>query len=197
MHANQKREAEEGLQHRCPFCRELAVGTIEELMPRIMKRVKENDPVALFQTGLKRCEEGDYETAFKYFTKAAESDDADAHYNLSTMYDEGWGVEKDKKKETYHLEKAAIAGHHLARHNLGRNEALKGNFDRAVKHFTIACNLGHIDSLQYLQVLVEEGFAREEDHASALLAYQAAVDATKSPEREEAEAFFEGRPELL
>jgi len=35
------------------------------------------------------------------------------------MYYEGQGVEKDKKKDVYHLEQAAIGGHPNARHNLG------------------------------------------------------------------------------
>ena len=40
-------------------------------------------------------------------------------YNLSLMYRDGQGVEKDKKKELYHLEEAAIGGHPDVRHNLG------------------------------------------------------------------------------
>jgi TPR repeat protein len=39
----------------------------------------------------------------------------DAHYNLSIMYSEGQGNEKDLKKKVYHLEEAAIGGHADAR----------------------------------------------------------------------------------
>ena len=35
------------------------------------------------------------------------------------MYREGDDVEKDVKKAVYHMEKAAIGGHHLAGRNLG------------------------------------------------------------------------------
>jgi len=42
-----------------------------------------------------------------------------AHYKLSVLYREGEGVEKDTKKELFHLEEAAIAGHPRARFRLG------------------------------------------------------------------------------
>jgi TPR repeat protein len=68
--------------------------------------------------GCKRSDEGDYIGAFEYYTKAAELGDAEAHYGLSVIYRLGRGVEKDKKKEVYHLEEAAIGGFVDARHNL-------------------------------------------------------------------------------
>jgi TPR repeat protein len=46
---------------------------------------------------------------------------------------EGNGVEKDEKKELHHLEEAAIAGHPVARHNLGCYEGMNGRMERAVK----------------------------------------------------------------
>jgi len=58
-----------------------------------------NDPLAFQQMGVRYYEEGDYDTAFGYFTKAAELGDADAHYFLSVLYQEGRGVEKNEEKE--------------------------------------------------------------------------------------------------
>ena len=60
--------------------------------------------------GQMRYHEGDYKTALEYYIKAAELGNAEAHYCLSVMYHEGGGVVKDKKKNIYHLEKAAIGG---------------------------------------------------------------------------------------
>ena len=94
------------------------------------------------------------------------------------------------KKHIYHLEEAAIGGHPEARHRLGCEESLNGNFERAKKHFIIAAKLGYHDSLEMIKCLYKQGNASKEDYASALRAYQAAVDATKSQQREEAEAFF-------
>ena len=82
-YANQKREYEEGLEHRCAFCREPLTNSQEEVIKKIMKRIKENnDPAAMHQTGIRHYREGDYETTFKYWSKAAELGNADAHYNF-------------------------------------------------------------------------------------------------------------------
>jgi len=59
------------------------------------------------------------------------------------LYSEGQGVEKDQKKELFHLEEAAIGGHPEARYNLACIEGINDRIDRAVKHFIIAANLGH------------------------------------------------------
>ncbi len=185
-YANQMREFEAGLQRRCAFCREPAPKSDEEYNKQCMKRIKQNDPIGMRQMGEKHSDEGDYETALQYLTKAAQMGDAIAHNALSCLYHNGEGVEKDKEKEMYHLEEAAIGGHHKARHNLGCNEYDNGNFERARKHFIIAANLGHHGSLSNLKLLYAKGHASKEDYAGALRAYQAAVDATKSEERERA-----------
>jgi TPR repeat protein len=151
-----------------------------------MKRVKANDPAALCQMGSKCYNEGDYEGAFEYYTRAAELGDMNAHFNLSTMYQKGGGVEKDMKKEVYHLEEAAIGGHATARFNLGVEEEDKGRYDRAIKHFIIAANLGCDKSLDVVKKGFMKGFVRKDDYAAALRGHYVAVDATKSPQREKA-----------
>jgi TPR repeat protein len=151
------------------------------------KRMKKNDLVAMCQMGRERYGKGDYNDAIQYWTKTAELGDAEAHFKLSIMYLKGEGVDKDMKKEVYHLEEAAIGGHPAARHNLGIHEANNGRYERAVKHFIIAANLGYDYSLTNLKRLYADGHASKEDYAGALRAYQAAVDATKSEERKKAE----------
>jgi hypothetical protein len=75
--------------------------------------------------------------------------------------------------------------------NLGCAEWENGRLDRAVKHFIIAAKLGHDGSLYALKEGYKDGIVSKEDFASALRAHQAAVNATKSPQREEAEAFHQ------
>jgi TPR repeat protein len=152
-----------------------------------MKRIKKNCPVAMCHMGKKRYHQGDYDKAFAYFTTAAELGDAGAHYNLSCLYRDSEGVEKDMKKQVYHLEEAAIGGHPSARYNLGIEEENNGRYERAVKHWIIGSNLGHDQSLKGLKDLYAEGYVSKEEYANALRAYQASVDATKSEEREKAE----------
>jgi hypothetical protein len=187
--ANQKREVAAGLQRRCVFCRQPAPKTDVETEKRRVKRIKKNCPVAMREEGKKRRDEGDYDTAFEYFTKAAELGDAGAHYELSIMYRKGQFVEKGNEREIHHLEEAVIRGHPAARHDLGCEEANNGDFDRAKKHFIIAANLGYHGSLKCLRQLYADGHASKEEYADALRAYQAAVNATKSPERAAAEVF--------
>ena len=189
-YANTKRENEAGLWHRCVFCREPAVFGEEEINKRCEKRIKKNDPAAMHFLGKKLYDAGDYETALEYLTKAAELGYAGAHYDLSNLYRKGEGVDKDMKMAIYLLEEAAIAGHPSARYNLGIYEGNNGRFERARKHLIIAANLGNDDSLKAIKDLYAGGHASKEDYANALRACQAAVDATKSEEREVADAYF-------
>src|SRR6056300_1567949 len=95
-HANKQREWEQGLEQKCAYCREPLPDTQEEAEKILMKRVKANDPAAIRQIGDKCFREGDFEGAFEYLTKAAELGDIDGHYNLSVLYHNGKGVEKDE-----------------------------------------------------------------------------------------------------
>ncbi len=174
---------------RCPFCREPTADD-EENTKRKMNRIKANDPVALCQMGTARFHEGDYDTAIKYCTKAAELGDVKAHYQLADSYHQGDIVEKDEEKEIYHLEKAATGGHPGARHDLGCYESRNGNMERAVKHFIIAANVGYEESMKWLWKHYSAGNITKEELDATLRTHQAAIDATKSPERAAAETFY-------
>jgi tetratricopeptide (TPR) repeat protein len=188
--ANKMREHKAGLEKRCVFCREPVSKSMEDVLKRLTKRVKQNDPDAMREMGYNRSLEGDYQSALKYFTKATELDCAHTHYDLSILYGEGKGVEKDTEKQVYHLEQAAIAGHPTARHNLGCAEATYGRYERATKHFIIAASLGYHDSLNELRGLYADGHASKEEYAGSLRAYQTAVEATKSVQRAKAESML-------
>jgi hypothetical protein len=189
-YANVKRELKQGLKPRCAFCREPEEKSDEEHDKLLMERVKKNDPVAMTDMGKKHLEEGDDGKAFEYWTMATELGHVEAHFCLGGLYFEGKGVEKDMKKAVHHLEQAAIGGHPGARAALGIHEEENGRFDRAAKHFIINANLGCDLSLKSVKNLFVQGIVCKEEFAAALRAHQAAVDATKSAERDEAEAFF-------
>ena len=189
-YTNKKRELEEGLGHKCPYCREAVPFTEEKIDQNYMERVKVNDPVALYQVGSKYQEKGDFEGAFEYWIKAAELGYMDAHFNLAVMYRQGDGVEKDLKKEIYHAEEAAIGGHPDARYDLGVEEQDKGRYDRAMKHYIIAAKAGYDKGLDRVKKGFRSGHVSKEDFEAALRGHQAAIDATKSEQREEAYASF-------
>jgi TPR repeat protein len=162
-HANKQREREQGLVHKCPYCREELPETEEEKVQNLMKRAKANDPFALCKMGKLCDDEGDYEGAFEYYTKAAEAGDMDGHYELSLMYHQGQGVEKDMKKLVHHLEEAAIGGHPWARHNLSAIEQNRGREDRAYRHLIIAAKQGFDDGLDAVKKGFMDGSVNKED----------------------------------
>ena len=186
---NERQWEERRQQPTCPFCRHPIPETEEEFNQNLMKRVEANDPNSISRLGYRHLNEGNYDGAFKCFAKAVELGDTSAHYHLSIMYQDGEGVEKDEKKELYHLEEAAIAGHPSARNNLGCHEGRNGRIERAVKHLIIAANLGHENAMKTLKECYKDGDVSKEDFAAALLAHHAAVTAMKSPQREEAANF--------
>ena len=182
-HANKIREEEESLAQACPFCRKHAPSTDEECDKYLMKRIEANDPVAVRHKGVEQAQRGDYQSAFRYFTKAAELGDIQAHFELSHMYHNEHGVEKDKGKKMYHMEEAAIGGHPAARYNLGIGEWNNGKTERAVKHWIIAATQGNDDSIKALMHAFRKGFVSKDKLAAALRAHQAAVDAVHRERR--------------
>ena len=123
-------------------------------------------------------------------TKSAELGDEEAHFNLYAMYANGEGVEKDKDKEVYHLEKAAIGGHPDARFNLAVIERKNLRTERAVKHFIIAAKLGEEASMKELWKHYSDGNITKEDLEATLRTHKAAIDAAKSSQRDEAENYW-------
>lgn len=87
----------------------------------------------------------------------------------------------------YHWEKAAIGGHPVARYNLAYIEEKNGSIERSVKHFTIAANLGHDKSMKALWKHYSAGHISKGDLDATLRSHQAAIDETKSAQRDEAE----------
>jgi hypothetical protein len=190
---NMSQEVEARRDLTCLFCRFPLVGVEEDIDDEKMdklraNRLEKNDPLALHEEGLKHFKNGDSKTAVKYFLKAAELGDANSHFMLSPMYRSGNGVEKDMKKSKYHLEQAAIGGQPDARWNLAVREFEDGQRERAVKHFVIAAKQGSDTALEQLKTYHEFGIVSHDVFEEALRGHHAAVDATKSPQRDEAQA---------
>lgn len=196
-YTNMKRQAEAELESKCAFCREPAPKSQEDMDSRNTKRVEANDCSAIAEMGKSRRDAGDYEGAVKYFTKAAELGDVNAHHELAVIYDtgviygnRGGGIRKDHKKFMYHLEEACIGGHVMARCDLGGVEQMKGNRERSAKHNIIAAKQGDPPALNVVKMYFTNGDVSKEDYDSTLREHQAALDATKSAQRERAYAYF-------
>ena len=192
LYATYKRSVEQGLETTCPFCRDVIQKSDPE--QQLMKRVQANDPVAIREMGMGRYRERNYTEAFQLLTKAAELGDTNAHYQLSIMYEDGEGVEKDEKKCVYHAEEASIGGHPASRLILADYEIRKADRidrmlnDRAKKHLIIGANFGNDGSIRMLEKFYSHGLLSKEDFEAAVCAHKAAVDATRSPQRDKADA---------
>jgi TPR repeat protein len=130
-------------------------------------------------------------TAFEYLRKAAELGHAEANYLLGHSHYIGSGYEKDEEKGIYHLQKAAIGGNPTARHNLAVIEGKSGNVERAMKHYIIAANLGSDKSMKELWKHYSAGNISTTDLEATLRTHKAAVDATKSSQRDAGDAFYQ------
>lgn len=178
---------------KCSFCRTPNPTSETEAMRRLKKRVGANNPLALFDIGRYHSNgvrgfEQDYTRALDFYHQASELGYAAAYLNTGYAYDQGRGVEVDKKKATHYYELAAIKGDEVSRYNLGLFEVRAGNYDRAIKHFMIAVSSGDAQSLIPIKELYSDGDASKDDYTKALQSYQAYLGEIKSKQRDEAAA---------
>ena len=177
----------------CPFCRTPEQKSYEEGTEREKIRVEVNDPFAIYNLGCDYFHGGgdvlqDHTKGLELWHRAVELGYDGAYNNIGYAYKTGHGVEVDEKKALYYYELAAMRGDAHARHNLGIIEEKAGNFDRALKHFTIAVRGGFSQSLQQIKSIYSKGYATKDDYTKALQSYQEYLAEIKSRQRDEAAA---------
>jgi len=177
----------------CPFCRTPLPDSEEGIAERYERRMQANDPKAIklgvwYFEGLSGLPQN-HTKALELYHRAGELGYAKAYTNIGITYQCGRGVEVDKKKAQHYTELAAIGGDTLARHNLGIEEEIAGNDNRAIKHYMIAVRDGQPKSLNEIQELHSKGYATKEDYTKALRSYQTYLDEIKSDHRDRAAAF--------
>ncbi|EJK58660.1 hypothetical protein THAOC_21196 [Thalassiosira oceanica] len=181
----------------CAFCRTPGPDSDEARLALVRKRVDAKDPKAseflaqayyLGNYGLQH----DIPRAIELWTEAACLGDLDARYKLGRLYCDGDGVEQDVAWGIRHCQLAAIQGHPPSRHALGCHEHDNGNQELAVQHWMISAKMGCERSLNGIKLMFIEGHATKAQYADALKGYQNVLEETKSPQREEAKAYFNG-----
>ncbi|EJK77623.1 hypothetical protein THAOC_00532, partial [Thalassiosira oceanica] len=116
---------------------------------------------------------------------AARLGDLDAHLLLGHTY-WGEGVQQDVARGIKHWQQAAIQGHPESRFALGSHEYTNGNHELAVRNWMISAKMGYEVSLTSIKNMFMKGHATKAQDAEALRGYQAALEETRSPQREEA-----------
>ena len=178
---------------KCPFCRTPQSTSDEETIKRMKKRVESGDAQAMYEVGCFYFNgtngfTRDYTKALELYHQAGKLGFAKSYTNIGVAYNNGQGVEVDKKMANHYYELAAMGGNEIARHNLGNSEARAGNFDRAVKHYMIAIQDGRSESLDVLKQLYTLGHSTKDDYMKALHLYQTYLGEIKSVQRDEAAA---------
>jgi len=193
VYDDQGNKVDDDKQNACAFCRVVAPKTDEETVERLNKRVEAGDAVAIFTIGCDYRDGAnrypqDYAKALELFHRAGVLGYAAAYIGIGLAYDNGNGVEVDKKKAIYYYELAAMGGSVNARHNLGWLEENAGNADRALKHHMIAISFGDADSLERIKELYSSGHASKDEYTRALKVYQTYLAEIKSAQRDKAAA---------
>ena len=175
----------------CPFCKAPPTRLPEEEVESIKKLMEKGHADAFNQLG-GHYEDGtsgmpqDRAKANELYLKAGELGCANAYYNLGLSYNEGAGVEIDKKKAKHFYELAAMNGDLHARHNLGCVEGQAGNYHRSYKHFMLSAGAGCKESLNAVKGGYMGGIVTKEEYANTLREYQKSQDETKSDARDKA-----------
>eukprot|EP00984_Skeletonema_dohrnii_P027157 scaffold16617_cov136-Skeletonema_dohrnii-CCMP3373.AAC.2 len=113
----------------------------------------------------------------------------EAHYNLSqsySKYHKERGVEKDDKKELYHLEEAAMLGDAAARCELGCYEGDRGNWDRAKKHWMLSAAAGCEGCMEMIKRGKKKGAVSSDEYKKTLRAHRKSLNLTRSAQRDAA-----------
>jgi len=177
----------------CAFCRMPPPFSDEDHKKRVKKLTDNNHPYSFnflageYEYGLRGLPQ-DHQKAIELWLKAWELGCAGAYYNLGVAYDQGTGVEIDKKKAKHYYELATMGGDIMARHNLGMMEGQAGNNERALKHFILTARAGDKESLAAVKNGFKAGMVTKDEYASILRAHQQRLDEIKSVERDKAEA---------
>ena len=186
---------ESGAKNICAFCRTPGGESDEEEVKRLKKLIDKGNANAFnllagcYAQGRMGLPQ-EMAKANELYLKAGELGCALAYFNLGDAYDNGRGVEIDKQKARHYLELAAMNGSARARHNLGVLEAQTGNYQRALKHFTLAARAGYKQSLDVVKTGFMNGIVTKNEYAQALRAYQKSKDEMKSEARDKVNAIM-------
>lgn len=114
-----------------------------------------------YEDGVNAALAGDFETAFREFTIAAEEGLDLAQYNLGILYFTGQGVEQDFDAAFRWTEAAALQGHAAAQLNLGSlyyfGNGVREDRDKAVEWYGNSARAGNAAAAFTLAAMYRDG----------------------------------------
>ena len=124
-----------------------------------------------YEQGVNAAFDGDYATAYREFSIAAEEGLALAQYNLGILYFTGRGVERDADEAYRWTSAAAEQGHVAAQFNLATllmtGEGVTKDASSAVSWYSRAAKAGHPEAASELATLFFDGREVERDRVAA------------------------------
>ena len=127
--------------------------------------------LADYEDGVEAAFSGDFDTAFKEFTIAAQEGLSLAQYNLGILYFTGQGVEQDFDEAFEWTKRAAEQGHLDAQFNLGSlyldGQGTQISVLEGVNWFTQAAKSGHANSAFTLAKMYQKGDFVDSDLVAA------------------------------
>jgi len=117
--------------------------------------------------------------SFEQIKTLADQGDADAQYNLGSIYYFGKGITKNYQIAFEWYKKAAEQGHAQAQENLGSMYYRKGtteNDQKAIKWFTKAAEQGDVEAQIMLGLIYDQGFITKKNVRKAFKWYKKVVE---------------------
>lgn len=127
--------------------------------------------LADYEQGVNAAFNGDYETAFREFSAAAEGGLDLAQYNLGILYYMGQGVDRNPELAYHWTLAAAVQGHTAAQFNLATllitGDGVEKQADQAIEWYSRAARAGHPYAALELAGLYDRGDEVERDRVTA------------------------------
>ncbi|MEZ5329319.1 MAG: tetratricopeptide repeat protein [Verrucomicrobiales bacterium] len=131
------------------------------------------------KTGIVAYNKGDYATAKKEFSAAADAKDPTGMHLLGSLYYQGHGVEKDIKRAVELFAAAAELGWRPSQTNLGliyqSGDGVKRDIRKAIEYYMAAGKQGDLQATYQLGQIFRKGDGVDQDYARALDYYRLAV----------------------
>ena len=128
-----------------------------------------------FSRGYNAARDGDYASAVRWYTFAADEGNAAAQYNLGVIYENGSGVAKQYKTAVRWYTLAADQGYAAAQYNLGviyeNGSGVAKQYKTAVRWYTLAADQGYVEAQYNLGVIYENGSGVAQEYDTALRWY--------------------------
>ena len=174
-----------GNMEKCPFCKAEVMKSGEDQLEELRKWVEANHAGAMCQLGCYYHKGGvgllqDRAKAIELCTHSSKLGSSQAHCYLGNESHEGG----DLKMAKFHYEAAAMAGHEVARVNLGNMEFELVKIEQTLKHFRIAASTGDYNAMHNLRKSSEQGLVSRDAMDSTLTAYNNSCAEMRSEARD-------------